>query len=168
MGAEQLELWQIVSIIFGMCFTLVAPALWYSRTQSNKTQEYSEKMVSALKDSTKEMVMSIVTTQQKTSLEAREDLKDFRAHFDKRIGEIYSSIDTKNKELRDFIFGEINLIKVLISDLEKKIDITREKSHELEKQMMKIQNENQKNFISKEHFNTIVKLHGNYGEGGGD
>jgi len=165
MDAEQLELWQIISIIFGMCFTIVAPALWYSRTQSNKTQESAEKMVAALKESTKDMIVSIVTTQEKTSFEAREDLKDFRAHFDKRIGEIYSAIDTKNKELRDFIFGEINLIKVLISDLERKIDITREKSHELEKQMMKIQNENQKNFITKEHLNTIVRLHGNYGDG---
>jgi len=165
MGAEQLELWQIFSIIFGICFTLVSPAIWYSRTQSNKTQESSEKMVDALKESTKEMIVSIVTTQEKTSFEAREDLKDFRVHFDKRIGEIYSSIDTKNKELRDFIFNEINLIKVLISDLEKKIDTTREKSHELEKQMMKLQNENQKNFMTKEQFNTISNLHGKFGGG---
>jgi mannitol-specific phosphotransferase system IIBC component len=164
MIAEQLELWQIVSIIFGMCATLVAPAIWYSRTQSSKTQESAEKMVAALKESTKEMVVSIVTTQEKTSLEAREDLKDFRAHFDKRIGEIYSSIDAKNKELRDFIFNEISVIKNLISELERKIDITREKSHELEKQMMKLQNENQKNFITKEHFNTIVRLHGNFND----
>jgi len=165
MGAEQLEIWQIVSIIFGMCFTLVAPAIWYSRTQSTKTQQSAEKMVVALKESTKEMINSIVTTQEKTSTEARQDLKEFREHFDKRIGEIYAAIDTKNKELRDFIFGEINLIKVLITDLERKIDITREKSHELEKQMMKLQNENQKNFVTKEHFNAIVKLHGNFGDG---
>jgi len=165
MGAEQLEIWQIVSIIFGMCFTLVAPAIWYSRTQSTKTQQSAEKMVVALKESTKEMINSIVTTQDKSSTEARQDLKEFREHFDKRIGEIYGAIDTKNKELRDFIFGEINLIKVLITDLERKIDSTREKSHELEKQMMKLQNENQKNFVTKEHFNAIVKLHGNFGDG---
>jgi CRISPR/Cas system-associated endonuclease Cas3-HD len=162
MNPEQLEIWQIISVIFGMCAMLVAPAIWYSRTQSIKTQDGAEKMVKALRDSTKEMIESISSTQEKSSKETREDLKEFRAHFDKRISEIYTSIDTKNKELRYFITAEINLIKTLINDLERKIDMTREKSHELEKEMMRIQNENQKNFISKDHFNAIIKLQGNF------
>lgn len=162
MKPETLALWQILSIMFGMCATLLAPALWYSRTQSNKTQENAQKMIEALKDSTKDMVDSIVATQEKNARETREDLKEFREHFDRRIGEIYTSIDTKNKELRDFITTEINLIKTLINDLEKKIDVTREKNHEIEKEMMRIQNDNQRNFITKEHFDAIIKLQGNF------
>lgn len=141
---------------------LVAPAIWYARSQSEKTYESAEKMILALKESTSDMVGSLVNTQERTSKETREDLKEFRIHFDKRISEIYNSIDTKNKEMRTFITSEINLIKSLINDLERKIDFTREKSHELEKEMMKLQNENQKMFVTKEHFNAIIKLQGNF------
>lgn len=149
-------------VVLGVSGTIVAPAIWYARTQSNKTQENTEKMMNHIRDSTKETVEALINRHEKTSQETREDLKEFREHFDKRIGEIYTSIDTKNKELREFITTEINYIKNLITELERKIDSTREKNHEIEKELMRIQNDAQKTFVSKEHFNAIIKLHGNF------
>lgn len=155
-----LEIWQVLGIIFTVCTTLVAPAIWYAKTQASRTQESTERLIESLHKSTKDMVDSVVATQERNAKETREDLKEFREHFDKRISEIYNSIDTKNKELREFITTEINYIKALINELDKKIEITREKNHELEKELMRIQNDNQKTFVTKEHFEAIIKLQG--------
>lgn len=160
-----LAIWQVLGIIFTICATLVAPAIWYAKTQTTKTQQSTEKLIDSLHKSTRAMVESVVGTQEKNAKETRDDLKEFREHFDKRISEIYNSIDVKNKELREFITTEINYIKILINELDRKIEITREKNHELEKEIMRIQNDNQKTFVTKEHFEAIIKLTGKMDSG---
>lgn len=166
---EQLALWQTISVILGVSAVIVAPSIWYTRKQAEKNEKETEKLesdvqklVDAMKESTEKTVEAMINRHEQSSKETRADLKEFREHFDKRIGEIYSSIDTKNKELREFITNEILFIKNLINELERKIDVTREKNHELEKELMRIQNDTQKNFVTKEHFNAIIKLSGNF------
>jgi hypothetical protein len=148
-GAEILPLWQILGILFGICGTLVAPVIWYSKQQYTKSEERTQRLVETVTDA-----------QSKASKEARDDIKEFRLHFDKRIGEIYTSIDTKNKELRDHINTEMTYIKNLINDIENKIDLIRERNHDLEKEIMRVENDFQKNFVSREHFDAIIKLQG--------
>ncbi|MDX1532748.1 MAG: hypothetical protein R3230_00920 [Nitrosopumilaceae archaeon] len=162
-----LEIWQIMAIMVTISGILVGPAIWYSRNQSNKNEQKIDQIVISFteamdksSDKTDDLVKSIMVTNEKNSREHREDLKEFRKHFDEKIGEIFSSIDTKNKELREYINSELLYIKNLINDLDTKIDMTREKGHELEKKLMRVENDVQKNFVSREHFDAIIKLQG--------
>lgn len=144
---SDLSVWQIVFVFLSVSGVILAPSIWFVKYQVQKTDRQTAALVESLNH-----------TQEKASKETRDDLRDFRLHFDKRITEVYTSIDTKNKELREYIQTELGYIKNLISDIEVKLDITREKGHELEKELMRVQNDIQKRFVSKDHLDAMIKM----------
>lgn len=139
-----LEFWKTLATLFAVCSAILAPTIWFVRWQANKSEESLNKMSE---------------NNESHSRETRDELRDFRDHFDRRIGEVYSSIEVKNKELRDQINSEIGNVKTMVGDLETKVDRTIDKNHEIEKNMMRMENDIQKNFVSRDHFDTVIRLH---------
>lgn len=135
--------WQNIVMFLSVSSVILAPAIWFTRHQASKTEE---------------MIKSITESQTTATDRTRADLREFRDHFDMRISEIYNSIDTKNRELREYINTEMTYVKNLISDLEVKIDLTREKNHELEKEFMRMRTDVHKEFVSKEQFDILFNM----------
>lgn len=136
--AQTLELWQLVTVLFGICLTILGPVILFFRTNTTRLEEENAKIVTKLEASN--------TSSFK---EVRDDLKDFRSHFDSKISEVYVAVESKNRELKDFVSKELDFIKSHITSVEEKVYETRERSHEIEKDLLKLQSLISKDYITR-------------------
>lgn len=137
--AQTLELWQLVTVLFGICATILGPVIWFFRTNTGRLEVENEKIVSKLETSS--------TTSFK---DIKNDLREFRSHFDSKISEVYVAVESKNRELKDFVSKELDFIKSHITSVEDKVYQTRERSHEIEKDLLKLQSLISKDYITRD------------------
>lgn len=141
-----LELWELVVSMLAIVVTISGLIGYFfkrylekSESNNNASNETLRKETKGFKDDTYSLMETL-----------RADLKDFRKHFDTSVTQVYASIDMKNKELRDFVSKELEFIRNHITAIESKIDSTRERSHEIEKDLLRLQSSIGKDYITKE------------------
>lgn len=137
--AQTLEIWQLIGGLFGVCVVITAPAIWFLRTNSARLETENEKIVTKLE-----------TSNTSSFKEIRNDLKEFRSHFDSKISEVYVAVESKNRELKDFVSKELDFIKTHVTSVEQKVYETRERSHEIEKDLLKLQSLISKDYITRD------------------
>lgn len=137
--ATTLELWQLLSGLFGVCVIITGPAIYFLRTNTTRLETENEKIVNKLETSSTSSFKDI-----------KNDLKDFRSHFDSKISEVYVAVESKNRELKDFVSKELDFIKSHITSVEDKVYQTRERSHEIEKDLLKLQSLISKDYITRD------------------
>lgn len=85
----------------------------------------------------KYILTSINTNQEKLGKE----ISGLRGYLDDKIEKMYERMDLKNKDLKDYIASEISNLKLKDSDNEIKIDNSRERINEIEKNLLKLENQ---------------------------
>jgi hypothetical protein len=134
-----LELWQLAVVLIAICTALTGPLVWFFRTNTARLEKDNEKIITKLENSNEASFKGI-----------KDDLKDFRSHFDTKISEVYVAVESKNRELKDFVSKELDYVKNHISTVEGKIYETRERGHEIEKDLLKLQSLISKDYITRE------------------
>lgn len=132
--------------LFAICTALVGSTIWFLKWYSGKVATDNEKIIFEIKNN------NMLTF---TSL--KDDLKEFRSHFDTRIGDVYSAVDSKNRELKDFVSKELDYIRSHVDTIEGKITQTREHTHELEKEILRVQSTIGKDYITKDDLRDYLK-----------
>lgn len=132
--------------LFAICTALVGSTIWFLKWYSGKVATDNEKIIFEIKNN------NMLTF---TSL--KDDLKEFRSHFDTRIGDVYSAVDSKNRELKEFVSKELDYIRSHVDTIEGKITQTREHTHELEKEMLRIQSTIGKDYITRDDLREYLK-----------
>ena len=139
---QELSLIEAVGVLLSLCFGLLAPTVWFYRHSTTRLETDNEKIISDVKASNKEQFGDL-----------KGDLREFRNHFDTKISEVYISLDTKNRELKDFLLKEIDYLRVGIEKVDQSVILTNNRSHELEKDILRLQNTLIKDYISKRDLN---------------
>lgn len=134
-----LELWQIAVVLFTICTCITGPLVWFYRTSTARLEADNEKIMTKFE-----------TTNETAFKGIKDDLKDFRTHFDTKISEVYVAVDSKNRELKDFVSKELDYVKNHVQTVESKVYETRERSHEIEKDLLKLQSLIAKDYITRE------------------
>jgi uncharacterized coiled-coil DUF342 family protein len=132
--------------LFAICTALVGSTIWFLKWYSGKVATDNEKIIFEIKNN------NMLTF---TSL--KDDLKEFRSHFDTRIGDVYSAVDSKNRELKDFVSKELDYIRSHVDTIEGKITQTRDHTHELEKEILRVQSTIGKDYITKDDLRDYLK-----------
>lgn len=135
---QELSLIEAVGVLLSLCFGLLAPTVWFYRHSTTRLENDNEKIINDVKASNKEQFGDL-----------KGDLREFRNHFDTKISEVYISLDTKNRELKDFLLKEIDYLRVGIEKVDQSVILTNNRSHELEKDILRLQNTLIKDYISK-------------------
>jgi hypothetical protein len=143
---EHFELWQIVLTLFSICGVVIAPSIWYFQHTTSKLEQDNEKIINKLENSNLDSFKGI-----------KEDLKDFRTHFDSKISEVYIAVDNKNRELKDIMSKELEFIRVHISTIDHKLDETRERTHEIEKDLLRLQSTIGRDYITKDDLQDFIR-----------
>ena len=139
---QELSLIEAVGVLLSLCFGLLAPTIWFYRHSTTRLETDNEKIINDVKSSNKEQFGDL-----------KGDLREFRNHFDTKISEVYISLDTKNRELKDFLLKEIDYLRVGIEKVDQSVILTNNRSHELEKDILRLQNTLIKDYISKRDLN---------------
>lgn len=139
---QELSLIEAVGVLLSLCFGLLAPTVWFYRHSTTRLETDNEKIINDVKASNKEQFGDL-----------KGDLREFRNHFDTKISEVYISLDTKNRELKDFLLKEIDYLRVGIEKVDQSVILTNNRSHELEKDILRLQNTLIKDYISKRDLN---------------
>ncbi len=139
---QELSLIEAVGVLLSLCFGLLAPTVWFYRHSTTRLETDNEKIINDVKSSNKEQFGDL-----------KGDLREFRNHFDTKISEVYISLDTKNRELKDFLLKEIDYLRVGIEKVDQSVILTNNRSHELEKDILRLQNTLIKDYISKRDLN---------------
>jgi uncharacterized coiled-coil DUF342 family protein len=132
--------------LFAICTALVGSTIWFLKWYSGKVATDNEKIIFEIKNN------NMLTF---TSL--KDDLKEFRSHFNTRIGDVYSAVDSKNRELKDFVSKELDYIRSHVDTIEGKITQTRDHTHELEKEILRVQSTIGKDYITKDDLRDYLK-----------
>lgn len=135
---QELSIIEAVGVLLSVCVGLLAPTVWFYKHSTSRLETDNEKIISEVKSSNKEQFTDI-----------RGDLREFRNHFDVKISEVYVSLDAKNRELKDFLLKEIDYVRVGIDKVDQSVILTNNRSHELEKDILRLQNTLVKDYVSK-------------------
>lgn len=144
---EALELWQLITVLVGVCSAVLGPAVWFFKHNTSRIESENEKFITKFENSSTESFKSI-----------KEDLKDFRRHFDHKISEVYVAVDSKNRELKEFVSKELDFIKEHIKSVEGRVHDYREQSHEIEKKLLKLESLLSKDYITREDLYEYLKM----------
>jgi peptidoglycan hydrolase CwlO-like protein len=134
--------WQLLVALFAVCSAILAPTLWYFRSTINRLDA-------------KDMASKSEHNQSLTNL--WNELKSFRDHFDNKISDTHSVVDSKNKELKELVSSEIEFVLKNVSEIERKLDSNKEHSHQIEKDLLRLQAKVGKDYITKEDLEFIMK-----------
>jgi hypothetical protein len=137
--AQPMELWQVVTVLFGICVAITGPAIWFFKTNTARLEKENDKIVNKLESSNTNAFKDI-----------KNDLKEFRTHFDSKISEVYVAVDSKNRELKDFVSKELDYVKNHVLSVEEKVHAAREHSHGIEKDLLKLQLAIGKDYITRD------------------
>lgn len=143
---QPIELWQMITVLLGICGVICGPTVWFFRTNSARLEVENEKNITKLESSNATAFKDI-----------KSDLRDFRSHFDSKISEVYVAVESKNRELKDFVSKELDYIKSHVTSIEDKVHQTRERSHELEKDLLKLQSLISRDYITREDLYEYIR-----------
>lgn len=149
---EHMQFWQILVVLISIAGAMVAPTIWFYRHNNTRIEADSKAMVAKLEQANAQAFSNI-----------RDDLKDFRGHFDARFGEVYIAVDSKNREMKELMTKELEFIRKHISGIENKIEDTRERSHTLEKDLLRLQATLGKDYITRDDLQHFILSHSDRG-----
>lgn len=153
---------QLVLVVLSICATMAAPTIWLVRKSDEniKSVEVSTAiLIEKFEKSNSKLFSSAKEDNAASFKNIKDELKDFRIHFDSKISEVYVAVDTKHRELKEFVQKELDYIRTHVNDIELKIDQTRERNHEIEKDILRIQSVLGKDYITKIDLLDYIKLH---------
>lgn len=147
---------EIFLVIITIAGTMIGPTIWAVRSTMRKAEEHTKSvetntttLIEKFEKSNSTLFSSAKQDNAESFKTIKDELKDFRIHFDSKISEVYVAVDTKHRELKDFVQKELDYIRTHIGDIEFKIDQTRERSHEIEKDLLRLQTTLGKDYITK-------------------
>lgn len=145
-----LELWELVGALMAMLIVMSGLAMFFFKKYLDRSEAIQKRENQEFKDAAKADTREFREDTLTLFESVKSELKDFRKHFDASVTQIYLSIDTKNKELRDLVSKELEYFRNHISSIESKMDVTRERSHEIEKDLLRLQSSIGKDYITKD------------------
>jgi uncharacterized coiled-coil DUF342 family protein len=143
---ESISLLEIFVALLAISGTIVGSTIWFLKWQSAKIQTDNEKIIVELKNNNLISFNSL-----------KDDLRDFRSHFDTRISDVYTSVDSKNREMKEFISKELDYIRGHVDSIENKLAKTSEHSHEIEKEILRLQTTIGKDYITREDLKDYLR-----------
>lgn len=155
MDAEFLKL---MVALLGTAATLIGPSVYYLRFNSNKNDQKNKELISEIQSRHDKALERIENNQKEFNVSIRADLKEFRIHLDGRFTEVYTTVETKLKELREQLSKEMDYIKNHVTKLEAGLETQSEKAHRIEKEILKLENLLSKEYITKDQLDMILKL----------
>jgi len=155
MDAEFLKL---MVALLGTAATLIGPSVYYLRFNSNKNDQKNKELISEIQSRHDKALERIENNQKEFNVSIRADLKEFRIHLDGRFTEVYTTVETKLRELREQLSKEMDYIKNHVTKLEAGLETQSEKAHRIEKEILKLENLLSKEYITKDQLDMILKL----------
>lgn len=155
MDAEFLKL---MVALLGTAATLIGPSVYYLRFNSNKNDQKNKELISEIQSRHDKALERIEVNQKEFNVSIRADLKEFRIHLDGRFTEVYTTVETKLRELREQLSKEMDYIKNHVTKLEAGLETQSEKAHRIEKEILKLENILSKEYITKDQLDMILKL----------
>lgn len=144
---EALTIWETIGLFLSVASVLIGPTIWFYRNSITSLERENKSVLSKLEENNKVAFKSF-----------RDDLKEHRHHFDAKFSEIYTTVDSKNRELRDVITKDLDYIRNHIVNVETKIEDTRERNHGVEKELLRLQVKIGKDYITKEELQEVLRL----------
>lgn len=130
---------KFAGVLLGAASVLVAPIVFYMKATTTKNEK-------TLEDS----IQKLEKNQLSNNDWLRSELKEFRYNLDNRFSDVHTVVENKNKELKDFLHSEISFVRNTIQDVSFRVDGVKEKNHEIEKSLLRLQNEISREYISKD------------------
>lgn len=140
------DIWQLIGALLVVSGAIIAPTVWYFQHNTARLEAENEKIVTKLENTNAISFKSL-----------KEDLKDFREHFDSKISEVYISMDSRNREVKEFVSHELGQVKRVVNDIDAKLDQTRERSHEIEKDLLRLENKISQDYITRDQLFEIMR-----------
>ena len=153
------EFLKMLIALAGMAGVLIAPSVYYLRYNSNKQDERTKELLKDIQTKNKESIDSFANTLSEANTSLRYELKEFRQHFDTRFSDVYNTVDSKTRDLRDHISKDLDFLKSHVGNLEKRIETQSEKSHSIEKDILRLENVLSKEYISKDQLDILLQVH---------
>lgn len=150
MSSETIELLIALFTVSGL---ILGPTIWMFRQSMSSV-------------STKMSQHQLETTTKTNELTAA--LKEFRDHFDskitdvhmlmdRKISEMYLNVDIKNRDLKEWFSRELESVLNMTASIERKIDSTKEHTHQVEKDLLRLQGEVGKDYITKTDLERLLR-----------
>lgn len=152
------EFIKIMVALLGTAATLIGPSVYYLRFNSNKNDQKNKELISEIQSRHDKALERIENNQKEFNVSIRADLKEFRIHLDGRFTEVYTTVETKLRELREQLSKEMDYIKNHVTKLEAGLETQSEKAHRIEKEILKLENLLSKEYITKDQLDMILKL----------
>ncbi len=152
------EFIKIMVALLGTAATLIGPSVYYLRFNSNKNDQKNKELISEIQSRHDKALERIENNQKEFNVSIRADLKEFRIHLDGRFTEVYTTVETKLRELREQLSKEMDYIKNHVTKLEAGLESQSEKAHRIEKEILKLENLLSKEYITKDQLDMILKL----------
>lgn len=152
------EFLKIMVALLGTAATLIGPSVYYLRFNSNKNDQKNKELISEIQSRHDKALERIENNQKEFNVSIRADLKEFRIHLDGRFTEVYTTVETKLRELREQLSKEMDYIKNHVTKLEAGLETQSEKAHRIEKEILKLENLLSKEYITKDQLDMILKL----------
>lgn len=152
------EFLKIMLTLLSVASVLIGPSVWYLRFNSNKNDEKNKELIKSIQEKHDKSLERIEKTQSDSIVSIKSDLKEFRTHLDTRFSEVYNTVDAKMREIREQLVKEMDYLKKHIGSLEQRVESQNEKSHQIEKQILMLENVLSKEYITKEQLEMILQL----------
>lgn len=136
---QDFSILEAVGVLLAVSAALVGPTVWFYRHNTSRLDAENEKIINEVKSSNKDQFIDL-----------KSDLREFRVHFDSKISEVYIALDSKNRELKEFLLKEIDYVRAGIDKVDNSVMLTNNRSHELEKDLLRLQNTIVKDYVSKD------------------
>lgn len=140
------DIWQLIGALLAVSGVIVAPTIWYFQHNTSRIESENERNVTKLERTNTISFQSL-----------KEDVKDFREHFDSKISEVYISMDSRNREVKEFVSQELAQVKRAIGDIDVKLDQTRERGHEIEKDLLRLERRISQDYITRDQLFEIMR-----------
>lgn len=136
---QDLTIIEAVGVLLTVSVGLLAPTVWFYRHNTSRLEADNEKIITEVKSSNKDQFIDL-----------KSDLREFRIHFDSKISEVYVALDSKNRELKEFLLKEIDYVRAGLDKVDNSVILSNNRSHELEKDILRLQNTLVKDYVSKD------------------
>lgn len=152
------ELLKLMGVLLAVAASLLGPSIYYIRTMAAKTDQKNEQLIKDI-SSRQEKTLDRIEKQQSDSITAiKMDFKEFRVHLDSRFADVMETVDTKVGALETRIGKDLDSLKNHYKTIELRIESHNEKSHGIEKDILRLQNTLSKDYITKDQLDVILQL----------
>ncbi len=123
-----------------------------------KTDAKNEQLIKDI-SARQEKTLDRIEKQQSDSITSiKMDFKEFRTHLDTRFADVMDTVDTKVGALENRIGKDLDALKTHYKSIELRIESHNEKSHTIEKDILRMQNTLSKDYITKAQLEMILEL----------